>query len=65
MSCSGCGVLYYISYNMFANDMMFILDDDINIYNYVDDNSLLCGPTALSWDLILPSKETGEQDLSG
>ena len=22
-----------ISYNMFANDMMFILDDDINIYN--------------------------------
>ena len=31
-----------ISYNMFANDMMFILDDDINIYNYADDNSLLC-----------------------
>ena len=29
-----------ISYNMFANDMMFILDDDINIYNYADDNSL-------------------------
>ena len=27
---------------MFANDMMFILDDDINIYNYADDNSLLC-----------------------
>ena len=31
-----------ISYNMFANDMMFILDDDIDIYNYADDNSLLC-----------------------
>ena len=31
-----------ISYNMFANDMMFILDNDIDIYNYADDNSLLC-----------------------
>ena len=31
-----------ISYNIFANDMMFILDDDIDIYNYADDNSLLC-----------------------
>ena len=29
-----------ISNNMLANDMMFILDDDI--YNYADDNSLLC-----------------------
>ena len=31
-----------ISYNMFANDMMFMLDNDIDIYNYADDNSLLC-----------------------
>ena len=31
-----------ISHNMFANDMMFILDDDIDIYNYADDNSMLC-----------------------
>ena len=31
-----------ISYNLFANDMMFILDNDIDIYNYADDNSLLC-----------------------
>ena len=30
-----------IPYNMFANDMMFILDDDIDIYYYADDNSLL------------------------
>ena len=31
-----------ISYtcNMFANDMTFILDADIDIYNYADDNSL-------------------------
>ena len=31
-----------ISYSMFANYMMFLLDDDIDIHNYADDNSLLC-----------------------
>ena len=41
--CSAQGSLMGpISYNMFANDMMFILDDDIDIYNYADVNSLLC-----------------------
>ena len=28
--------------DIFANDMMFILDEDINIYNYDDEYSLLC-----------------------
>ena len=31
-----------VSYNIFANDVLSILDDDIKKYNYADDNSLLC-----------------------
>ena len=30
------------SYNMFTNDMLFILDDDVDIYNYADDNTYVC-----------------------
>jgi hypothetical protein len=30
-----------ITYNMFTNDMFLILNDDVEFYNYVDDNSLL------------------------
>ena len=30
-----------ITYNMFTNDMILVLDDNIEVYNYVDDNSLL------------------------
>ena len=30
-----------VTFNMFINDMFMVLDDDIEIYNYVDDNSLL------------------------
>ena len=30
------------SYNMFTNDMLFILDDDVDIYNYADDNTFVC-----------------------
>ena len=29
------------SYNMFTNDMFMILDDDVEVYNYADDNSLI------------------------
>ena len=31
-----------LSYNMFSNDMIYIIDDDIDIYNYADDNTLVC-----------------------
>ena len=31
-----------MSYNIFANDMLMLLDDDIDVYNYADDNSLAC-----------------------
>ena len=27
---------------MFTNDMLFILDDDVDIYNYADDNTFVC-----------------------
>ena len=29
-----------LSYNIFSNDMLSILDNDINRYNYADDNTL-------------------------
>ena len=29
------------SYNMFTNDMPFVLEDDIDIYNYADDNTFV------------------------
>ena len=29
-----------LSYNIFSNDMLSILDNDINVYNYADDNTL-------------------------
>ena len=29
-----------LSYNIFSNDMLSILDNDINGYNYADDNTL-------------------------
>ena len=31
-----------ISYNIFTNDMLLLLDDDVEAYNYADDNSLAC-----------------------
>ena len=30
------------SYNMFTNDMLFILNGDVDIYNYADDNTFVC-----------------------
>ena len=30
-----------ISYNMFTNDMFMVLDADIQVYNYADDNALV------------------------
>ena len=30
-----------LSYNMFTNDMFMILDGDVEVYNYADDNSLI------------------------
>ena len=30
------------SYNIFTNDMLFILDDDVDIYKYADDNTFVC-----------------------
>jgi hypothetical protein len=30
-----------ITYNMYTNDMFMVLNDDVDIYSYVDDNSLL------------------------
>jgi hypothetical protein len=31
-----------VSYNIFSNDMLSVLDDDIDVYNYADDNPLVC-----------------------
>jgi hypothetical protein len=31
-----------LSYNIFTNDLLSLLDDDVDIYNYADDNPLLC-----------------------
>ncbi len=31
-----------LSYNMFSNDMLNIIDNAVDIYNYADDNSLVC-----------------------
>ena len=31
-----------ISYNIFSNDMLSVLDNDVYVYNYVGDNPLLC-----------------------
>ena len=30
------------SYNVFTNDMLFILEDDVDVYNYADDNTFVC-----------------------
>ena len=30
------------SYNIFTNDMLFILDHDVDIYNHADDNTVVC-----------------------
>ena len=30
------------SYNIFSNDMLLLIDNDVDIYNYADDNTLLC-----------------------
>ena len=35
-------IIVPVSYNIFANDMLMLLDDDIDVYNYADDNSLAC-----------------------
>ena len=31
-----------LSYNIFSNDLLDIVDNDVDIYNYADDNSLVC-----------------------
>ena len=28
------------SYNVVINDMLYLIDDDVEIYNYVDDNTV-------------------------
>ena len=30
------------SYNVFTNDMLFILEDDVDVYDYADDNTFVC-----------------------
>ena len=30
------------SYNIFSNDMLLLINDDVQIYNYADDNTLVC-----------------------
>ena len=30
------------SYNVLSNDMFYLLDDDVEIYNYADDNTIIC-----------------------
>ena len=30
-----------LSYNLFSNDMLLVIDEDVEAYNYADDNSLL------------------------
>ena len=36
------------SYNVFTNDMFNLLDDDVEIYNYADDNTILCSGKCLT-----------------
>ena len=36
------------SYNVFTNDMFNLLDDDVEIYNYADDNIILCSGKCLT-----------------
>ena len=31
-----------VSYNIFTNDLMLLLDEFVEIYNYADDNTLMC-----------------------
>ena len=31
------------SYNIFSNDMLLRIDNDVHIYNYADDNTLCSG----------------------
>ena len=31
-----------VSYNIFSNDLFLILDDNVHVYNYADDNSYMC-----------------------
>ena len=31
-----------LSYNIFSNDLLGIVDNDVDIYNYADDNYLVC-----------------------
>ena len=37
-------------YNVFTNDMLTILNDNIEIYNYADDNTLIC--TGYNYDEV-------------
>ena len=30
------------SYNVFTNDMLFILENNVDVYNYADDNTFVC-----------------------
>ena len=34
-------IIGLISYNMFTNDMFMVLDADVQVYNYADDNALV------------------------
>ena len=40
--CAQGSLMGPLSYNLFSNDMLYILDNDVDIYNYADDNSLVC-----------------------
>ena len=31
-----------LCYNIFSNDLLYDIDEDVDIYNYADDNSLVC-----------------------
>ena len=41
------------SNNMFTNDMLFILDVDVDIYNYADDNTFVCSGYDHHYDMII------------
>ena len=37
-----CCLWVLSSHNVFTNDMLFILEDNVDIYNYADDNTFVC-----------------------
>ena len=40
--CTQGSLMGPLSYNLFTNDILYILDNDVDIYYYTDDNSLVC-----------------------